>query len=380
MVIKSFKGKKVLVTGHTGFKGTWLSLWLVELGAQVVGYSLEPNSNPSLFKSIGLERDIKHYIGDIRNFEKLNKVIQDEKPEIIFHLAAQALVRESYKNPLLTYETNVMGTVNLLEAVRHCDSVRTVINVTTDKCYENKEWVYGYREIDPLGGYDPYSSSKAASELITASYRNAYFNPNDYGTKHHVALASARAGNVIGGGDWAEDRLIPDAIKALKLNQEINIRNPHATRPWQHVLEPISGYLSLASKLEEDPKAFSEAWNFGPRETAAISVEEVVSKILKLWGRGKYSVDAGEHPHETSYLKLDLSKTSQRLKFKPVLEIDEALQLTVQWYKNFYEVKTTSPREFTINQIREYHKKRFGMLSKAIDKLARTVGQVQTVS
>ncbi len=380
MIIKSFKGKKVLVTGHTGFKGTWLSLWLVELGAQVVGYALEPDSSPSFFKSIDLTRDIKHYVGDIRDYKKLNKVIQDEKPEIIFHMAAQALVRKSYTNPLETYETNVMGTVNLLEAVRHCDSVRTVINITTDKCYENKEWVYGYREIDALGGYDPYSSSKAASELITASYRNSYFNPQDYGTKHHVALASVRAGNVIGGGDWSADRLIPDCIKSLRANQEINIRNPLSTRPWQHVLEPLAGYLTLAAKLEEDPKAYADAWNFGPNDNAAISVEEVVSKMIKLWGRGKYVLDSGEHPHEANYLKLDLSKTVQRLKFKPVLNIDEALQLTVQWYKNFYEVNTTNPREFTINQIREYHKRRFGSLAKAIDKLGRVGNQAMTIS
>lgn len=373
MLIKSFKNKTVLVTGHTGFKGSWLSLWLLELGANVVGYALEPNTSPNLFQALELQSHIKHYIGDMRDYEKLNEVIQKEKPEIIFHMAAQPLVRESYKNPKETYEVNVLGTINLLEAVRHSDSVRTVINITTDKCYENREWVFGYRENDNLGGYDPYSSSKACSELITAAYRNSFFNPEDYGTKHNVALASARAGNVIGGGDWSEDRLVPDSVKALSMNKPIMIRNPYSTRPWQHVLEPLAGYLDLAYKMQTEPTKYAEAWNLGPQEDAAINVETLVTKLIKFWGKGLYKLEEQNivQPHEANYLKLDLSKTSQKLKFKPILSIDEALQMTVQWYKNFYELNSARAKEFTINQLRDYHKKRFGNLVKAIDKLGK---------
>lgn len=370
MLIKAFKDKTVLVTGHTGFKGSWLALWLVELGAKVVGYALEPSTNPSLFKCLELESHIKHYVGDLCDYEKLNSVIQKEKPEIIFHMAAQALVKESYKNPKRTYETNVLGTINLFEAVRQSDSVRTVVNITTDKCYENKEWVFAYRENDNLGGYDPYSSSKACSELITAAYRNSFFNPKDYGTKHHIALASARAGNVIGGGDWSEDRLVPDSVKALSLNKPIMIRNPYSTRPWQHVLEPLAGYLELAYKLQLDPMNYVEAWNFGPREDAAINVETLVTKIIKFWGKGLYKLETDTNQaHEANNLKLDLSKTSEKLKFRPILSIDEALQMTVQWYRNFYELHSARAKEFTLNQLRDYHKKRFGNMIKAIDKL-----------
>ncbi|MCE2928619.1 MAG: CDP-glucose 4,6-dehydratase [Candidatus Caenarcaniphilales bacterium] len=337
MYLNKFKNKKILITGHTGFKGSWLALWLQKLGAEVVGYALEPETKPNLFEVLNLETKVTNYFGDIRDFEKLETVIQKEKPEIIFHLAAQALVRESYKNPRKTFEVNTMGTVNLLEACRNCDSVKTIINVTTDKCYENKEWVYGYRESDALGGYDPYSASKANSEIITASYRNSFFNPQDYGNKHHVALASARAGNVIGGGDWSEDRLVPDCIKSLSQKQSILIRNPLATRPWQHVLEPLRGYLWLAAKMMDDPISYSQAWNFGPNDDGQINVEILVQKIIKNWGAGDYQIDKSIQPHEAHLLKLDLSKSKALLKYQPCLDINQCIALTVDWYKHYYD-------------------------------------------
>ena len=281
-----YSGKRVLVTGHTGFKGSWLTLWLTIMGAKVLGYALEPNTDPSLFNVLNLQKDIDHVIGDIRDFEKLREVITEFKPEIVFHLAAQPLVRLSYREPRLTYETNVMGTVNLLEAIRQTKSVRAVVNVTSDKCYENKEWVWGYREIDPMGGYDPYSSSKGCSELITAAYRNSYFKNTE------AAVASARAGNVIGGGDWAEDRLIPDIVRSLSQGKQIIIRNPKATRPWQHVLEPLSGYLLLGKLLYEKGQEFAEAWNFGPSDSSVMTVEEIVKKSIEIWGSGSYIVDS----------------------------------------------------------------------------------------
>ena len=251
-----YTNKKILITGHTGFKGSWLTLWLTELGAEVIGYSLEPPIKPSLFEVFNLKNRIIHIIGDIRDEEKLKDVFKEYKPEIIFHLAAQPLVRLSYQEPKLTYETNVIGTLNLFEGVKEMESVRVVINVTSDKCYENKEWVYGYRENDPMGGYDPYSSSKGCTELLTAAYRNSYFNPKDYGKTHQVSLASVRAGNVIGGGDWQVDRLVPDCVKALSKGETVKIRNPHAIRPWQHVLEPLSGYLFLAMRMWEEPTKY----------------------------------------------------------------------------------------------------------------------------
>lgn len=324
-----YSGKKVLVTGHTGFKGSWLTLWLTMMGAKVLGYALEPNTDPSLFNVLNLHKDIDHVISDIRDFEKLREVITEFKPEIVFHLAAQPLVRLSYREPRLTYETNMMGTVNLLEAIRQTKSVRAVVNVTSDKCYENKEWVWGYREIDPMGGYDPYSSSKGCSELITAAYRNSYFKNTE------TAIASARAGNVIGGGDWAEDRLIPDIVRSLSQGKQIIIRNPKATRPWQHVLEPLSGYLLLGKLLYEKGQKFAEAWNFGPSDSSVMTVEEIVKKSIEIWGSGSYVVDSSEQPHEANLLKLDVSKAEWKLGWHSKIDTKEAIMSTIDWYLKF---------------------------------------------
>lgn len=340
--------KRVLVTGHTGFKGSWLTLWLTIMGAKVLGYALEPNTDPSLFNVLNLHKDIDHVIGDIRDLEKLKEVIIEFKPEIVFHLAAQPLVRLSYREPRLTYETNVMGTVNLLEAIRQTKSVRAVVNVTSDKCYENKEWVWGYREIDPMGGYDPYSSSKGCSELITAAYRNSYFKNTE------TAIASARAGNVIGGGDWAEDRLIPDIVRSLSQGKQIIIRNPKATRPWQHVLEPLSGYLLLGKLLYEKGQEFAEAWNFGPSDSSVMTVEEIVKKSIEIWGSGSYVIDSSEQPHEANLLKLDISKSSKKLGWSAKVPSLRALELTLEWYVSFYCGGT--PLQCSISQLTTYSK------------------------
>lgn len=336
MLEKKFRDKKILITGHTGFKGAWLSLILLKLGAKIYGYGLEPNTKVNLFDILKLNSHFKSKIADIRNFDELNKSIQEFKPDLIIHMAAQALVRQSYKEPRETFEINTMGTVNLLEACRHTSSIQACINITTDKCYENKEWVYGYRENDPLGGYDPYSASKANSEIITSSYRNSFFHPKDYGSKHNLGLASARAGNVIGGGDWSEDRLIPDCIKALANGHKIIIRNPLATRPWQHVWDPLHGYLHLASKLLDNPQRYSEAWNFGPPENSTINVENLVQKIIQYWGSGSYKIDSSIQAHEALSLKLDLSKTQSILKYQAKYTIDDSIKMTVDWYKAFY--------------------------------------------
>lgn len=349
---KFWQGKKVFITGHTGFKGSWLSLWLYSLGAEVSGFALAPPTNPSLYNLGRINELVKSTIGDIRDKEALEKALFTAKPEIIIHMAAQPLVRDSYINPVETYATNVMGTVNLLEAVRHCNSVRAVVNVTTDKCYENKEWVWGYRENEAMGGYDPYSNSKACSELVTSSYRNSFFNINEY-EKHKVAIASARAGNVIGGGDWAKDRLIPDSIKALISCEPIFIRNPNSIRPWQHVLEPLSGYLLLAQNLYSNGPKFAEGWNFAPNEDDAKPVEWIVKKICSLWDdKATYQIDRGEHPHEAHYLKLDASKAKMVLEWKPRWSLSEALVKIVEWTKNSQE--SDDIRQITLNQIYEY--------------------------
>ena len=343
--LKNFSGKKILITGHTGFKGSWLTLWLVNLGAEVIGYSLEPPTKPNLFEILQLEKEITHIIGDVRDGEKLKNVFKKYKPEIVFHLAAQPLVRVSYKEPKLTYETNVMGTLNLLEAVRQTESVKVVIIVTTDKCYENKEWFYGYREVDPLGGYDPYSSSKACVEILVSSYRNSFQLP----------VATVRAGNVIGGGDWQVDRLIPDCVKALSKGETIKIRNPDAIRPWQHVLEPLYGYLLLAVKMWKEPERFCEAWNFGPYEKDTATVREVVEKVIRLWGKGSYEVIEDRSFHEAGLLRLDISKTMLKLGWRPKWNLDKALERTVKWYKRFYEGKTDMV-EYSIREIENYLK------------------------
>ena len=357
MINKEFwRGKKVFITGHTGFKGSWLSLWLSSLEAIVTGYALTPPTQPSLFELCNIDQLITSVIGDVRDSEELKQVMQEVQPEIVIHMAAQPLVRESYKNPVDTYGINVMGTINLLESVRHCPSVKAVINVTTDKCYENKEWIWSYRENEPMGGYDPYSNSKACSELVTSSYRNSFFHPNDY-DKHGVAVASARAGNVIGGGDWAADRLIPDCINALLENKKIMIRNPNAIRPWQHVLEPLSGYLILAEKLYKDGIRFAEGWNFGPDDNDAKPVEWIVQKMCEHWGEGAaYEIDSGIHPHEAHYLKLDCSKAKGRLNWLPKWKLEYTLENIIDWVQAYNEKADMCT--ICLQQIDDYMKSR----------------------
>lgn len=347
-----FSGKKVLITGHTGFKGSWLSLLLYKLGAEVYGYALEPPTNPSLFEEAKIGELITSYIGDVRDLQQLSDVFNRVKPEIVIHMAAQPLVRDSYKIPVETYAINVMGTVNVLEACRQTDSVKAIVNVTTDKCYENKEWHWGYRENEPMGGYDPYSNSKGCSELVTSSYRNSFFNPKDYG-KHRVAIASARAGNVIGGGDWASDRLIPDFIRAISQNRRVIIRSPYAIRPWQHVLEPLTGYLTLAAKLYTEGAKYDGGWNFGPDDKDARNVEWIMQRICELWGNGAtYEVDTNPQPHEANYLKLDCSKAKAELDWEPRWNIDKTLESIVEWNKVYLSGQDV--RKITENQIKEY--------------------------
>ena len=347
-----WRGKRVLLTGHTGFKGSWLSLWLQSMGARVVGFALAPPTKPSLFEVAGVEKGMTSIIGDIRDLAHLRQVFAEHQPEIVIHMAAQPLVRYSYIEPVETYSTNVMGVVNLLEAVRSTPSVKAVVNVTTDKCYENREWTWGYRENEAMGGYDPYSSSKGCAELVTAAYRNSYFHPEKY-QEHGVAIATARAGNVIGGGDWAEDRLIPDIMRAITAGRAVNIRNPHAIRPWQHVLEPLSGYLLLAQKLYADGAAFAEGWNFGPNDEDAKPVQWIVEQLTQSWGEGaSWLLDGGEHPHEAHYLKLDCSKAKGQLNWHPRWHLDEALVKIVDWHQAWRDEKDM--REMTLRQISAY--------------------------
>lgn len=328
-----WRHKRVFLTGHTGFKGSWLSLWLQQLGAHVTGYALEPPTSPNLFTEARVAEGMISIVGNVCDYPHLLQSLQDCEPEIVIHMAAQPLVRYSYQNPVETYATNVMGTVHLLEAIRQSPSVKAVVNVTTDKCYENKEWVWGYRENEPMGGYDPYSNSKGCSELVTSAFRNSFFNVERY-QEHGVALASARAGNVIGGGDWAADRLIPDIVTAFLKGETVQIRNPHAIRPWQHVLEPLRGYLQLAENLYCKGPAFAEGWNFGPNENDAKPVGYIVKQLAHAWGDGaQWSIDEANHPHEASYLKLDISKAKSQLHWTPLLNLDASLQMIVDWYK-----------------------------------------------
>ncbi len=349
-----WKGRKVFITGHTGFKGSWLSLWLYSLGSEVTGYALNPPTEPSLFDLCGIDRIVKSVISDIRDAETLTKAMSEAAPEIVIHMAAQPLVCDSYEKPVETYAINVMGTVNLLEAVRNCNNVRAVVNVTTDKCYENKEWFWGYRENEPMGGYDPYSNSKACSELVTSAYRSSFFNLKDY-SNHGVALASARAGNVIGGGDWATHRLIPDCIRAILKGEKIVIRKPHAIRPWQHVLEPLSGYMLLAQNLYEIGPRFAEGWNFGPNDDDAKSVEWIAKRICDKWGdNASYEIDKGEHPHEAHYLKLDCSKAKSMLGWLPRWVLEKAIDSIIEWTMAYKENKDL--KQTCLDQIKEYSK------------------------
>ena len=335
-----YQGKTVLITGHTGFKGSWLSLWATRLGAKVVGYSLPAPTNPNHFENLKL--DMVSVIGDIRDQDLLDKTFKEHKPDIVFHMAAQPLVRFSYKDPIETFETNVMGTLKVFEACRKCDSVRAIINVTSDKCYQNREWVWGYRENDPMGGRDPYSASKGCAELLASSYRDSYFNNVEYQKSHQTLLASVRSGNVIGGGDWAEDRLVPDIMRAVSANEKVEIRNPDATRPWQHVLEPLSGYLDIGQRLLEGKARFAEGWNFGPNDDRPISVKEVLGHIKEHWPAIKYEIKrpAGSMQlHEAGLLKLDCSKAHHKLQWKSVWDSSVAFEETVNWYKEYYSNK-----------------------------------------
>lgn len=342
-----WRGKRVLLTGHTGFKGSWLALWLQSLGAQVTGYALTPPTRPSLFEVAGVEPGMTSIIADIRDLGSLQSAFDQHRPEIVIHMAAQALVRHSYQNPVETYAINVMGTVHLLEAVRNTPGVRAVVNVTTDKCYENKEWCWGYRENEPMGGHDPYSSSKGCSELVTSAYRSAFLQ------NQGVALASARAGNVIGGGDWAPDRLLPDILRAFEQHQPVIVRNPHAVRPWQHVLEPLSGYLTLAEHLYTQGQAFAGGWNFGPKEDDARPVQWIVEHMVRQWGDGaSWQPDGGVHPHEANYLKLDIAKANAGLDWQPRWNLTQALGKTIEWQQAFHAQHTM--HTITLNQIMDY--------------------------
>lgn len=351
MMLNIYKNKKVLITGHTGFKGAWLSLWLTLMGAEVFGYSLEPNTNPSLYNVLALKNKINDIFADVRDMAKLSKVFDDFKPEIVFHLAAQPLVRLSYLEPLMTYETNVIGTLNVLECARKTESVLAFVNVTSDKCYENIEANYAYKEDDKLGGYDMYSSSKACSEILTSSYRKSFLVE-----KNGFALASARAGNVIGGGDWALDRLIPDCVRAIAGGNKIEIRNPNAIRPWQHVLEPLYGYLVLGANLLNFGNKYAESFNFGPNSNGVMTVGQIVQKIVDNWGAGDVVVNKNIDFHEAKLLQLDVRKADLVLNWKPKYNVDEAVFKTVEWYKNFYD-NSNDMFDFTLSQIKEYEQK-----------------------
>lgn len=347
-----WQGKRVFLTGHTGFKGSWLALWLQELGAQVTGYALAPPTQPSLFEIAKVAQGMHSVIGDIRDLAGLQAAMAASQPEIVLHLAAQPLVRYSYAHPVETYSTNIMGTVHLFEAVRQTGSVKAVLNVTTDKCYENKEWDWGYRENEPMGGYDPYSSSKGCSELVTASYRSSFFNPDDY-ARHGVAIASARAGNVIGGGDWAANRLVPDIVSAFSRSEPVQIQNIASIRPWQHVMEPLRAYLMLAEKLCQDGPRFAQAWNIGPEDIDCKPVGWIAEEMTRLWGGGAawhhVKVDT---PHEANYLKLDISKARNQLGWSPRLHLSDALRLTTEWAKEY--LAGAEMRTITQQQIRNY--------------------------
>lgn len=346
--IEFWRGKRVLLTGHTGFKGSWLSLWLQSMGATLKGLSLEPPTEPSLFKVAHVADAMQHHIADIRDYAAVKAAMDDFRPEIVIHMAAQPLVRLSYHQPIETYATNVMGTVHVLEAARHAGSVKAIVNITTDKCYENREWVWGYREDEPMGGYDPYSNSKGCAELVSSAYRKSYLKSEG------IALATVRAGNVIGGGDWAQDRLIPDILQALQEKRPVLIRNPHAIRPWQHVLEPLSGYLLLAERLYTTGQIDAEGWNFGPRDEDARPVQWIVEHLCEHWGGGAtWTLQPGDHPHEASFLKLDISKARQRLEWAPRWSLETALNRITEWHQAW--LNGQDMRAVCLNQISQYY-------------------------
>lgn len=343
-----YRGKRVLVTGHTGFKGSWLTLWLKSIGANVCGYSLAPHTTPALFEVARVKENILHHEGNILDAKHLNRVFTDFQPEIVFHLAAQPLVRLSYTHPLLTYQTNVIGTLNVLEAARHCSSVKAFVNVTTDKCYENQEISRGYTETDPMGGYDMYSSSKGCVEIMSSSYRRSFLQEN--GT---FALATARAGNVIGGGDWAADRLIPDCVRSIESGKEIVIRAAQATRPWQYVLEPLSGYLLLGYLLYTQGKKYAEGFNFGPQPDSVLTVEDVTKQVIASYGKGTVKISNQNNLHEANLLMLDITKAKKMLGWIPTYTAQKAIEKAILWYQAFYEGKTNMGA-FTLQQIKEY--------------------------
>jgi CDP-glucose 4,6-dehydratase len=347
-----WRGKRVFLTGHTGFKGSWMSLWLQTAGAEVMGYSLLPPTSPSLFDVANVSAGMASVEGDVRDLEKLQAAIAQHQPDVIFHMAAQPLVRYSYKHPVETYSTNVMGTVHLLEAVRQTNCARVVVNITSDKCYENREWVWGYRENEAMGGHDPYSNSKGCAELVAAAYRNSFFSPEKY-DEHTTSLASVRAGNVIGGGDWAEDRLIPDIMRAIMAGESVLIRSPNAIRPWQHVLEPLNGYMTLAEQMWEDGGTYAEGWNFGPNDEDARPVSWITEQLTRLWGDGaSWQLDTKVNPHEATYLKLDCSKAKSRLKWQPKLDLGMTLEWIVEWYQAY--MAEQDMQQLTAAQIQRY--------------------------
>lgn len=348
MINRDFwKGKRVFLTGHTGFKGGWLSLWLNELGANVKGYALEPETTPNLFEVAKIGEKIDSEIGDIRNLERLAVSMSEFNPDILIHMAAQPLVRRSYIEPIETYEVNVIGTAKVLEASRKCLNLKAIINITTDKCYENKEWVWGYREDEAMGGYDPYSSSKGCAELVTSAYRRSFLQ------EQGIGVASARAGNVIGGGDWSQDRLIPDILCAFENNQTVVIRNPKSTRPWQNVLEPLSGYLVLAQKLYLEPENYAEGWNFGPKEDDAKPVDWILDKMVAKWkGIADWRLDDNAHPHEAGFLKLDISKAKSRLDWQPTWDLESTLQRIIDWHQEW--LNQGDMQAFCLNEINEF--------------------------
>lgn len=347
-----WEGRRVFVTGHTGFKGSWLCLQLHRLGARVTGYALPPPTDPNLYALCRIDGIVTSVIADVRDGERLRREMTAADPEVVFHLAAQPLVRESYRRPAETYEVNLMGTVNLLEAVRDCAQVRSVLVVTSDKCYENREWVWGYRETDRLGGYDPYASSKACAEMAVAAWTASFFNPEEH-TRHRVAIATARAGNIIGGGDWAAERLVPDLVRAILNGQPLAVRAPLATRPWQHVLDPLAGYLRLAQLLFEEGPRYNGGWNFGPGERDIRTVAEVVEKFVAVWGPGAtWKAAGGSHPHETATLKLECSKARDRLGWKPRWDLDSAVEKVVEWTRGYRDGHDC--RELCLTQIDDH--------------------------